>query len=232
VSFTATIALFGWIPVVIVLFMLLPARRAMVAGTIAAWLFLPPTGIDLPGIPPFDKSAAATIGILLATVAFEPGRLLAFRPRWFDLPILVWCLCPFCSSISNGLGAYDGFSSVFRAIVVWMFPYLVGRLYLTDLDALRDLALGIIIGGVCLIPLCLFEIRMSPRLLTIVYGVGGLEGTRYGGYRPRVFFQSGLELGLWMNAVTLVAIWLWRTGQLKRLGGFSGGAIAAMLLIT
>jgi hypothetical protein len=232
VPLTATIALFGWVPVVIVLFVLLPARRAMVASTIAAWLLLPPTGIDLPGIPPYDKSAAASTGILLATAIFEPGRLLAFRPRWFDLPMLVWCLCPFCSSISNGLGAYDGFSSVFRAIVFYMFPYLVGRLYLTDLDALRDLALGMVIGGACLIPLCLFEMRMSPRLLPIVYGWGGVEGTRYGGYRPRVFFQSGLELGLWMNAVTLVAIWLWRTGQLKRLGGFSGGAITAMLLIT
>jgi tetratricopeptide (TPR) repeat protein len=35
-----------------------------------------------------------------------------------------------------------------------------------------------------------------------------------------------------MNAVTLVAVWLWHTGQLKRLWGLPGGAIAAMLVIT
>ena len=44
----------------------------------------------------------------------------------------------------------------------WLLPYLVGRLYLTDAEGLREFALGIIIGGVCLIPLCLFEIKMSP----------------------------------------------------------------------
>lgn len=226
------IALFGWIPIVLMLFALLPARRAMLAGLISAWLLLPPTGIDLPGIPPYDKSAAASVGILLATAIFEPGRLSGFRLRWFDLPMLLWSLCPFCSSISNNLGAYDGFTSSFRSIVVWLFPYLVGRLYLTDLDGLRDLALGMVIGGTCLVPLCLFEMKMSPRLLSTVYGIGTFEGTRYGGYRPRVFFSTGLELGLWMNAVALVAIWLWRTGQLKRMGAIPGGAIAATLLIT
>jgi hypothetical protein len=204
----------------------------MVAGSIGAWLLLPPTGIHFPGFSTYDKASAATVGILLATVIFEPKRLIAFRLRWFDLPVLLWCLCPFCSSISNGLGPYDGLSTVFRQTTVWLFPYLVGRLYLTDLGGLRDLALGMVIGGVCLVPLCLFEVRMSPLLLPMVYGMGGYEGTRYGGWRPHVFFQSGLDLGLWMNAVTLVAIWLWRTGQLKLLWGLPAGAIAAMLLIT
>ncbi len=228
----AIISLFGWIPVVLMLFWLLPARRAMLAGSISAWLLLPPTGIDLPGLPVFDKAAAATVGILLATVIFEPNRLTSFRLRWFDLPIILWCLCPLWSSISNDLGLYDGLTSVFRQMIVWFLPYLIGRLYLTDFSGLRDLALGMVIGGVCLIPLCLFEMRMSPLLLPMVYGMRGYEGLRYGGYRPHIFFATGLELGLWMNAVTLVAIWLWATGQLKRLWGLPGSAIAAMLLIT
>lgn len=229
----ALITLFGWIPVVLVLFALLPARRAMVAGSIGAWLLLPPIGIDLPGLPTYDKAVAATAGILLATVIFEPNRLAAFRLRWFDLPMLFWCLVPFCSSISNNLGLYDGLSASFRAVVAWLFPYLVGRLYLTDLSGLRDLAFGMVIGGVCLIPLCLFENRMSPLLLPMVYGLSGWEGeARLGGYRPHVFFSTGLELSLWMTAVALVATWLWLTGQLKRLWSLPGGAITAMLLIT
>ena len=231
-SLFATIALFGWIPVALVLFWLLPAQRAMVAGSISAWLLLPPTGIDLPGLPTYDKAVAATVGILLATAIFELNRLVSFRLRWFDLPMLLWCLCPFCSSISNGLGVYDGLTEAFRQTITWLFPYLIGRLYLTDRDGLRDLALGMVVGGACLIPLCLFEIRMSPLLLPMVYGLRSYEGTRYGGYRPHIFFPTGLELGLWMNAVTLMAIWLWRTGQLKRLWGLPGGMITAMLLIT
>ncbi len=231
-SLIATIALFGWIPVVLALFAVLPARRAMVASSIAGWLLLPPTGIDLPGLPAYDKAVAATFGILLATVIFEPNRLIAFRPRWFDLPMLLWCLCPFFSSISNDLGVYDGLTAVLRQITMWLIPYLVGRLYLTDFNGLRDLARGMVVGGVCLIPFCFFEARMSPLLLPTIYGIRGYEGTRFGGYRPHIFFSTGLELGLWMNAVTLIAIWLWRTGQLKRLAGLPAGAITAMLVFT
>jgi len=232
VALVAPIALFGWIPIVLLLFAVLPAQRAMVASAISAWLLLPPTGIDLPGLPTYDKAMAATVGILLAAVIFEPNRLISFRLRWFDLPILLWCLCPFCSSISNGLGLYDGFAAIFRQMTLWLLPYLVGRLYLTDSNGLRDLAVGMVIGGVCLVPLCLFEARMSPLLLPMIYGMRGFEGTRFGGYRPHIFFSTGLEAGLWMNAVTLVAVWLWRTGQFKQLWGLPAGAITAMLIVT
>jgi hypothetical protein len=232
VQLVPLIALFGWIPFVVALFAVLPARRAMLASSIGAWLLLPSTGIDLPGLPAYDKAVAATAGIFLATLIFEPNRFASFRFRWFDLPVLVWCLCPFCSSLSNGLGVYDGVAAVVRQMAMWLLPYLVGRLYLTNLEGLRDLAVAMVIGGVCLVPLCLFEARMSPVLGQLVYGIGRFEGTRLGGYRPRVFFATGLELGLWMNAVTLVAVWLWWSGQLKALGRIPGGLVAAMLLIT
>jgi len=228
----AFIALIGVIPLTLVLFALLPARRAVVASSIGAWLFLPPIGFDLPGFPDYTKATAATVGILLGTLFFELNRLLTFRFRWFDVPMLVWCLCPIGSSVSNGLGIYDGLSAAFQQTTSWFLPYLIGRLYLTDVEAVRELALGMIAGGVCLIPLCLFEFKMSPRLMRMVYGFGNFEGARYGGYRPRVFFASSLELGLWMHAVTLVAWWFWRTRQLKRLGGFGAGVIVAALLIT
>ena len=196
---------------------------------------MPPIGIDLPGLPAYDKAAAATVGILLATVVFQPHRLVGLRLRWFDLPMLVWCVCPFISSVANELGAYDGVSMVCRQMITWLFPYLVGRLYLSDVEGLGDLALAMIVGGVCLIPCCFLEIRLSPIMSKMVYGFGGqgaFEGTRYGFYRPRVFFASGLELGLWMNAVSLVAWWLWQSGQLKRLWLVGGGTICAALLIT
>ena len=231
-SMVVFIALFGWILVVFTLFAMLPPRCAMVASAIAGWLVLPPTGFDLPGLPTYDKTVAVTLSILLATAVFDLRRWFAFRPRWFDVPICVWCLAAFCSSISNDLGIYDGVAAVFRQMTSWLFPYLVGRLYITDFDSVRELAIGMIIGGVCLIPACLFEARMSPLLLPMVYGMRGYEGVRFGGYRPHVFFSTGLELGLWMNAVVLIAIWLWRAGQLKQLWGLPGGLVTAMLVIT
>jgi len=228
----AFIALLGAIPLTLVLFALLPARRAVVISSIGAWLFLPPIGIDLPGFPDYGKATAATVGILLGTLVFESNRLLTFRLRWFDVPMLLWCLCPFVSSMSNGLGPYDGLSATFQQTTSWFLPYLVGRLYLTDVEDMREFTLGIIVGGVCLIPLCLFELKMSPLLMGMVYGFGNFEAVRYGGYRPRLFFASSLEVGLWMNAVTLVAWWFWRTGQLKRLGRLGSGLMVAALLAT
>jgi hypothetical protein len=228
----AIIALIGVVPMALVFFSILPARRAAVTTAIGAWLFLPYVGINLPGFPDYGKATAATAGILLATLVFETNRLLAFRFRWFDLPMLLWSLCPLASSISNDLGLYQGFSASLVQMTLWFLPYLVGRIYLTDVESLRDLVLGMVVGGLCLIPLCLFEFRMSPVLQSTMYGVGTWEGLRYGGWRPRVFFSSSLELGLWMNAVTLVAWWLWRTGEMKRLGGVSGGLIVAAMLIT
>jgi len=228
----AQIVLLVWIPVVLVVFMLLPARRAMVAASVAAWLLLPPIAIVLPGLPDYTKTGAAVLGILLATIVFEPARLFTFRPRWFDLPMLVFCVCPYFSSTTNGLGAYDGLAMVVMQCLNWLLPYWIGRLYLTDVASFREFGLGMIIGGVCLIPFCLIEFKMSPIMQSMLYGIGNWEGTRLSGYRPRVFFTTGLALGLWMNAVTLVAWWFWHTGQFKRLWGIPSSAIFAVLLVT
>jgi tetratricopeptide (TPR) repeat protein len=229
------VALFGWVPLVVTLFAILPPRRVMVASSIVAWSVLPPIGIDLPGLPNYDKATAATVGILLGTLLFHPHRFAQLRLRWIDLPMLVWCTCPFVSSVVNGLGPYDGMSTVCRQSFAWFFPYLVGRLYLTDVGGLRELAWGMVVGGVCLIPFCFLEMKMSPITSQLIYGFGALgylEGTRYGFFRPRVLFSTGLELGLWMNAVSLVGWWLWRTRQLKTLWGIGGGVVCATLLVT
>ena len=58
---------------------------------------------------------------------------------------------------------------------------------------------------------------MSPQLLGQIYGSAKWQGERMGGYRPNVFFWSGIELGLWMTAVSLTAWWFWRCGVIKKL---------------
>jgi hypothetical protein len=227
----AQIVLVSWIPLAVLLFTFLPARRAAIAAAIAGWLLLPPTGISLPGIPDYTKTSAVVLGLLFGTILFQPARLSAFRPRWFDLPMFMFCVCPFFSSISNDLGYYDGLSATFGQCLEWLLPYWIGRIYLTDVDSFRELGLGMIIGGVCLIPLCLLEFRLSPIIRPILFGFGYFEGLRFGGYRPVIFFRTGLELGLWINAVTLVAWWFWRTSQLKSLWGVPAVAVVGVLSI-
>jgi tetratricopeptide (TPR) repeat protein len=227
------VALLGWIPVCLGLFMALPARQAAVAGIIGAWLFLPPLSIRIATLPDYDKSMAAVVGIILATLIFQPHRLINFRARWFDLPVLIWCLCPIASSLSNDLGLYDGLSASRGNFIWWGFPYLIGRLYFGDREGVRELTIGIVIGGLLYVLPCLYEMRMSPILQTQIYGISGYEGMRMGGYRPKVFFSVGLELGMWMTAVSLTVVWLWKGGALKRIGAYSvGGAVLPILLIT
>jgi hypothetical protein len=87
---------------------------------------------------------------------------------------------------------------------------------------MRELTMGVVFGGLAYVPLCLFEIRMSPQLLSMFYGSSIWSGTRFGGFRPHVFFHNGLELGMWMTAVSLAAWWLWSCGALKVLAGSAG----------
>jgi hypothetical protein len=216
----------------VALFAVLPARRAMVLGAILASVLLPPFGIDLPGLPAYDKFMAASAGILFGTLIFDMGRILSFRPRWFDLPILLFCLIPYASATSNGLTPYDGLSASFRQFVMWWLPYLIGRLYLTDAESFRDLATGVIVSAVCMIPFCLLEMRIGAQLQGRIYGTGVWEGTRDGGFRPKLFFQSGLALGLWMNTATLLAWWLWRSGVFRSLWGFPIGSVILPALAT
>jgi len=233
VNIFAYFAFLSWPLIIFGLFTILPARRAAVTGLIGGWLLLPPYVIPISHLPDYSKNTATSLGIFLGTLVFASDRILAFRPRWFDLPVLGWCLCPICTSLQNGLGLYDGLSGSLNQIIAWGIPYLFGRLYFSDFAGLRELTVGMVAGSLlCVIP-CLYEIRMSPQLLRYVYGRSNLEAMRYGGYRPRLFLTSGLELGMWMTAAALTAWWLWRCGTLKRLWQLPfGGVLLPILMIT
>ncbi|HEY9650436.1 MAG TPA: O-antigen ligase domain-containing protein, partial [Coleofasciculaceae cyanobacterium] len=233
----ALLALLSWIPIVIYIFRRFPPQRALIISFIAAWLFLPAASFSLPGIPDLTKMSATCYGILLATIIYDIGRFKSLKLGWLDWPMLIWCLCPFASSIANGLGAYDGLSSALDQTVTWGFPYFLGRLYLSNLDGLRQLAIGIFIGGLLYVPLCLLENIISPQLHRIIYGFYGhgsgiSQAYRYGGWRPMVFMSHGLMVGVWMMSATLIGIWLWRTGIIKQVWGIPISWLVGVLLIT
>lgn len=230
------VVMYGWIPVVLYLFRWLPAQRALIVSFIGAWLFLPQAHFPLPVFPEYTKMSATCYGVLLATIVFDVQRFKSFQLSWLDLPMLVWCVCPFASSVTNDLGWYDGLSALNQQTTTWGVPYYLGRLYLSNLDGLRKLAIGIFAGGLIYIPLCLLEIRLSPLLHRTVYGFYARENLaqeiRYGGYRPTVFMESGLMVGAWMMAATLLGLWLWKTGVIKQLWGIPVRRLVVALVIT
>ena len=232
-SLLGSFLFYGWILVILGLFVALPPRRAVIASAVAGWLVLPPAAISLPGLPDYTKVTVTSAGILLASLIFDSGRFLGFRPRWYDLPMLVYCASPFFTSLSNDLGAYDGLSQCFTQVAIWGIPYLIGRAYFTDADGLRELAVGIVFGGLAYIPLILFELRLSPRLSTDVYGMGRWENEiRFGAYRPKVFMSHGLELSMWMAATSITAYGLWVGGALRDIRGVPAAWIHVILACT
>jgi hypothetical protein len=220
-SVVVPFALFGWPAVVLLLFYLMRPRRAVIASVILAWLLLPVAGFKFsPGIPAYNKIVATCLGALLGIAIFDFRRLLSFRPRWVDLPMAVWCLSPFAASLSNDLGAYDGLSAMFGHVMGWGLPYLFGRIYFSNLIGIAELAVGIFMGGLLYVPLCLLEIRLSPQLHSWVYGFyqhDFSQTIRFGGWRPTVFMDHGLMVGMWMSMASLVGSWLWISGTLRSL---------------
>jgi hypothetical protein len=53
-----------------------------------------------------------------------------------------------------------------------------------------------------------------------------------GFYRPMMFMEHGLAVGLYMATSTLAGIWLWWTGALKRLWGISVGWLIPLMVAT
>ena len=164
------IALLAWPIIVVALFLSLPPRQAVLFCLIGGWLILPVNGIRLDTLPDYNKSAACCLSVFGASLLFHWKRWETVRPAWFDVPILLWSVCPILSSVMNGLGAYDGISAALSRSTVWLFPYVLGRVYFRQLDDFKALAVAIVLGGLVYVPLCLYEIRMSPQLHNTIYG--------------------------------------------------------------
>lgn len=228
--------MFAWIPIVFYLFSRFPPRRAVVISFVTAWLYLPEAALSLPGLPDYTKATATSYGILLATFIFDYDRLRSFRFGWLDLPVVVWCTCTIPTSLTNGLGLYDGVTGTVTQAVVWGIPYLLGRIYFSDLAGLRQLAMGIFVGGLTYMPLCLIESRISPQLHRIVYGAHAVadfsQSARLGGFRPTVFMSHGLAVGAFMMVATLIGIWLWQTRALTKLWNIPISWWVGALLVT
>lgn len=213
----------------------LEPRRALVLALLAGWLFLPHFDYRL-SIPYLATKAMYLGFILLAcSVVFDVGRWGAPRVRLLDLPILVFCVQPFFTAMSNDLGAKEGISAALEATLSWGAPYLLARMYLGGRRGTDLLARGLVVGALVYAPLALIEVRLSPQLHWWLYGFRSWafnQSIRLGGFRPSVFMQHGLALGMFMTIGSLVAYWRWRTGAGDRIAGVSPGAVAAGLIVT
>jgi hypothetical protein len=139
------------------------------------------------------------------------------------------------AAVSNQLSPYDGAAAAATQIVVWGVPYYLGRIYFGDFVGLRGLAVWTFIAGFIYIPFCIIEIMISPQLHFMTYGFYQHDFNqviRMGGYRPMVYMQHGIAVGMLMTAASLMGIWLWWTGSLKTLWNMPLWLPLGALLVT
>jgi len=208
------------------MFVRLPRPQAVVWSCLIGTLFLPEiqsspvakdavTSIRMTLLD-FSKVNVMSYGLLLGLVLFDLPRLAQIRWNIFDVPALALVIIPTGSSLCNDNSLTAAFAEFRALFLVWIVPYLVGRVYLSDSNGVRLVTLAIAAGGIIYIPFCLYEVRMAPVLHYQVYGFQQhdfSQTVRLGGYRPMVFMQHGLAVGLWMVVASLCLGWLWRCGH-------------------
>jgi hypothetical protein len=229
-----------------------PSYQVVLAVFVLGIMFLPevqtlstvpgqPPALSVPGLK-LTKRNAMSYAALLVSVLGDRRRWVSFRFRWFDVPMVVWCVVPLGTALTNGLiyeetppsapfaageqpllrvGSmlYDGLSQSLDQTLAWGAPYFLGRLYFSDLCHFRFVPIAIYLGGLIYMPLCLIEVMSGPQLHILLYGFFQHDLTqtiRFSGFRPTVFMEHGLEVALWMVAAALLGGWLWQTGCLPR----------------
>ncbi|MBI5071119.1 MAG: hypothetical protein HZB56_23115 [Deltaproteobacteria bacterium] len=217
-------------------FLALGPRRGMVVALLGGTLFVPVFEASA-GVPLLRTKAMFVAGVvLILSLVLDARRWIRFRPSLLDLPVLVLCAAPYLAATANDLGAYEAWSAVFAATLVFGGPYLLGRVYLGHRRGLAELAVALVGAGLVYVPLCLWEIRMSPQLHRLAYGYSPTamfaQNMRFGGFRPVVFMNHGLMVALFMASATLVAYWLWRTAARRKVAGIPLGAAWAVLGVT
>ncbi|MEM6421055.1 MAG: hypothetical protein AAF698_00595, partial [Pseudomonadota bacterium] len=186
-----------------------PGLRARRTGALAAES---PPPVVLPGWLPGNWLVRVLLLMLfggLLMTAFTNGDWLVYG----DLSI-------------QALGGRDSISMVVEAALL-ILPMLIGRKYLADDEGHRLLLVVIAVAALAYSFLALFEVRMSPQINSWIYGFfphSWLQHIRGGGFRPLVFMNHGLLLGMF-TACAMVA-----TAVLVRLDGRLRVAYLAGLL--
>lgn len=225
-------ALFLFIPLTLALYARLPATKATIVTVLSGVLFLPEVlAVDPPLLPPMDKTSITAFWALVGCLWKARGKLRRARPlRGVDSLFVLLLLCNVGTALTNpdalfsgpivrqGLVLYDAVALGIKDTLAIYLPFLLGRAMLTSERDLYTLLRALVTFGVVYACLALVEIRLSPQLHNWLYGYHQMDfsmAIRFGGYRPMIFMQTGLAVGMFMLSVTIAAIVLHRTGRVR-----------------
>ncbi|MFZ3583936.1 hypothetical protein ACOI1H_17440 [Loktanella sp. DJP18] len=244
----AFVVIYSYPLVVLALFLRLDRPRALIWSIMLGYLFLPEgTGIDLPLLPPLDKTlipslsaavmcwlvpehgplprraAAGALGNRRSVYGRSAARSLPQRgDRVALVCIAVLFAAPIATVLTNrdpviagpryigGLAVYDIFSLMLNTGVM-LLPFLLARRHLTTPAARLALLRAFVVAGLVYSALILIEVRLSPQLNKWIYGFYSHsfeQHIRAGGFRPMIFIEHGLRVGIFMAMTVLAAFTL------------------------
>lgn len=224
-----TVALIAWPFIALALFRALGPVRGVIWATLAGSLFLPENfGLDIPGLPPYDKNTAIAVGLLggmWLVRADTPGaRRSGWDVRLVAALVVLSVLSSILTVLTNreplfygptlvpGLNFRDLISMCSQSLIL-LIPFLAAQRRLGAPDSHRLILEAFVAAGIGYSVLVLFEARMSPQLHTWVYGYfqhQWAQHVRGGGYRPIVFQPHGLWIGIFLLSCAMAAFALIR----------------------
>ncbi len=230
----------------VILFFVLPPRRAAMACLIGGWCLLPTadivrpdfndpviaqadeftvattTGIGSALIGPYWITRSTVIGItvLLGMILADFKSLRRLKPKWFDIPMAIWCIAPLFSGLFNQLTLEQTLLNTSYHLIAWGGPYLAGRLYFSDIKPMRELGIALVASALIYAPLCMVEAVLGPFCYELLYQYhpyrfDGVERTL--GYRPLMLLEHGNQLGIWIPAIAMLAFWMHMCRTLPRI---------------
>ncbi len=236
----------AWPFVALLAFSTFRASVAVSVTVLGGVLLLPGNyAFDLPMIPDIDHFRMSALSALLAGLLLRSrsARIPAGSRAFLLLPAMAAAFAATTALLNRdplalpdrtlpGMALHDLVSSVLSQLLDYGVPFVLGMLFFRRRRDLSDLVACMAAAGVCYSPLILFELRMSPDLHRIVYGVlhtfDHTMTRRFGGWRPVVFLPHGLALAMFVLTAACAAAVAWKA-RLRRVLGIPWQAILAFL---
>ena len=204
---------------------MLPLERAAAWSLLGGFLILPAGfKVDLPMLPPIDKNSVTVLSTLVLCFARGSPRPRHSPGIFLPLAAAAYILAPVMASFDNSYelhvgnfsipGHYflDGVKGALNNCIQVSALYLGLRFLSTPTGQRAILKTLVLVMLLYSLPM-LWELRFSPQLNRIVYGFQQsdfLNAVRWGGYRPMVFLDQGLELALLVSMALIAACTLAR----------------------
>jgi hypothetical protein len=246
----ATAALILWVLITVVLFFTMKPERAALIAIFGGLLFLPEkVTLKVPLLPEFTKQTIPYFAAILGFTLRQSKRVWRLpRERWLLVVTVVMLVAGIGVGKTNpdglsygvwrkifipGLSIKDGMYVAMHMIFSVGIPFFMGTVLIREVSDIEYLLRFLVKIALVYSLFALLEVRLSPQLHLWVYGFAQHsfgQTMRFGGYRPMVFMEHGLAVGLFF-AVALLSATVLTIARTKRIFAMTPKAVVIYLAV-